>query len=181
MCILIHTTGHEFQAVFLCTADYKKASGFISNPTKSLLTPGIFNTVLSRSRSLVVAVGNPFMLLDLEERMQHGGKKCWREYLRLCLTDGTITFSEEILNSESVMEKLARRVGIELPPRKSSSDSSISYERKVVKKSLSEASASSKKEQSHYKSAVTVYRKVPHHSAGTHGVSASSKSFYKKY
>lgn len=111
--------------MFLCTNDYKDSSGLVTNPTKSLLTPEIFNTVLSRSRSLVVAVGNPFVLLETEEKMGHP-KKCWNEYLKLCLKDNTISFAENIKAVKSVVDSLAQKLHIQLPPKESRSDP-VSY------------------------------------------------------
>ena len=88
--------------------------GVISNPTKSLVTPRIFNTVLSRSKSLVVAVGNPFSLLKSEETLKHP-EKCWKSYLKLCLERKTLTFAESIIESGGkISGELGKIVGLTL-------------------------------------------------------------------
>ena len=60
-------TGHEFDAVFISTSEptVMLDGGLVSpsDPTKSISDRFVFNTVITRSRSLVVAVGNPFLLL----------------------------------------------------------------------------------------------------------------------
>ena len=53
------------------------------NPTKSICDQYVFNTIITRAQSLVVCVGNPFLLLSIESHT--GQKQCWREYLKRCL------------------------------------------------------------------------------------------------
>ena len=72
------------------------------NPTKSVCDQFVFNTVITRAQSLVVAVGNPFMLLKMEH---HNSKPCWREYLNLCAMHGTLIVSD-CVDSDTVRHKL---------------------------------------------------------------------------
>ena len=68
------------------------------NPTKSVCDRYIFNTVITRARSLVVSVGNPFLLLKTEKHMikKYGETgRCWTEYLKSCLQHGTLDVSIE--------------------------------------------------------------------------------------
>ena len=131
--ILFIYIGHEFQAVIISTLELIDEDGLSCNPTKSLLTPRIFNTTLSRSKSLVVAVGNPFSLLRAEEKMGHP-ERCWKEYLKLCLKKDTVLFPEEIHHADVYKDRLAARVGVYLekpntspwPPLKSQSSGSSS-------------------------------------------------------
>ena len=58
--------------------------GSSANPTKSVCDKFVFNTVITRAQSLVVAVGNPYRLFKIEE-MSPNGKGCWKEYMRQCL------------------------------------------------------------------------------------------------
>ena len=84
--------GHEFRAVFLSTCEPLEQDGRSKDPLKSLCNPYVFNTAISRAKSLVVTVGNPFMLLKIEEIM--GSRRhCWKEYLKMCLKKGTVFFS----------------------------------------------------------------------------------------
>ncbi len=107
----LFTVGHEFQAVFLSTLEHLNSNGESSNPTKSLVTPRIFNTVLSRSKSLVVAIGNPFSLLKLEDTMGHS-EKCWKKYLKLCLEKNSITFDTEVQARHDIKKEIGSLVGV---------------------------------------------------------------------
>ena len=83
--------GHEFQAVILSTFEPLKRDGTSSNPTKSLTNPKIFNTAISRSKSFVVAVGDPFSLLKAEKQFP---EHCWKNYLKECLKNDSVFFPE---------------------------------------------------------------------------------------
>ena len=103
------TAGHEFRALFLSTAESTWRDGTTRNPTKSICDRFVFNTVLSRARSLVVCVGNPFVLLRMEMHMQkkYGDKgKCWSNYLRLCIEHGTLSVDEVGLSEQEKQESL---------------------------------------------------------------------------
>ena len=84
----LFATGTEYRALFLSTLEYTLSDGRVSNPTKSICDPYVFNTAITRAQSLVVSVGNPFMLLKIEGFMEqkYGLKaRCWREYLMRCI------------------------------------------------------------------------------------------------
>lgn len=87
------SVGHEFRAIFLSTSEPLEQNGSSMDPLKSLCNPHVFNTAISRAKSLVVAVGNPFMLLKIEETMK-SQECCWKEYLRICLKKDTVLFPE---------------------------------------------------------------------------------------
>ena len=83
--------GQEFQALFMSTAEPVDESGNTTNPTKSPCDPFIFNTVLTRAKSLVVVTGCPYALLDIEDHMVkiYGEKgKCWSNYMETCSENG---------------------------------------------------------------------------------------------
>ena len=48
----------------------------------------MFNTAITRARSLVIAVGNPFTLTKSEE-MLGSTFGCWREFISRCKKNGT--------------------------------------------------------------------------------------------
>jgi len=112
-CVLLyHTTwshslpslGREFRALFLSTSEPTDRDGATCNPTKSTCNRYVFNTAITRAQSLVVAVGNPFMLLRMERHMvqKYGEKgKCWSNYLKLCLDHGTLTVHDSLRVPES--------------------------------------------------------------------------------
>lgn len=80
--------------MILSTSEPTNADGSARDPTKSICNPFVFNTVISRARSLVVVVGNPYVLLRKEQHMvrQYGEKaKCWSNFLKLCFDNKTFT------------------------------------------------------------------------------------------
>ena len=81
--------GREFQAIFLSTAEPIDSNGLSMNPTKSPCGQYVFNTVITRAKSLVVCVGNPFILLSVEKRMNNE-RLVWKDYLRRCLIAKTL-------------------------------------------------------------------------------------------
>ena len=59
----------------------------------------VFNTTITRSQSLVVAVGNPFLLLHIQKCMKILYKQkavnCWSHFMRQCIEWNTFHFSDE--------------------------------------------------------------------------------------
>ena len=74
--------GEEFSAVFLSTAEPTDSQGAPIDPFKSICNEYVFNTVITRPQSLILAVGNPFILLQMGT---HFEKNCWMEYIRRCI------------------------------------------------------------------------------------------------
>lgn len=83
--------GHEFQAIILTTFEPVDEDGYISNPSMSVVNPKIFNTVISRAKSFVVAIGNPLLLLKAEKQFP---ECCWKSYLKMCLKHSSVFFPE---------------------------------------------------------------------------------------
>ena len=94
LCFVYHNIGREFQALFISTIEPLDASGRSTNPTKSLCDKYVFNTVLSRTKSLVVAVGNPYALLKTEEKM--GDYGCWKTYISHCIDNKTFYIPQTV-------------------------------------------------------------------------------------
>ena len=91
--------GHEFRAVLLNTFEPTWDNGTPLTESRSIVNPYVFNTVLSRAQSLVIAIGNPFMLLMMEEHTvrKYGERwRCWSHYLRVCLEHDTLTFDPSL-------------------------------------------------------------------------------------
>ena len=76
----------------------------------------MFNTAITRAQSLVVSIGNPFMLLKIERYMEqkYGFKaRCWREYLKRCIECKTFIVpvaqrsgNEKILDAEKQLQSM---------------------------------------------------------------------------
>ena len=88
-----YSTGQEFRALFISTSEPTKPNGETRDSTKSISDPHVFITAITRARSLVVAVGDPFMLLKREEHMvrKYGDRgHCWSLFLKACLDNKTV-------------------------------------------------------------------------------------------
>ena len=96
------SAGREYRAIFICTSEPVKPGCKSYDPVKSLCDQYVFNTVITRACSLVVAIGNPFRLMTIEEQAQVGdSKSCWLPYLYRCLQCQSLTLSF-ILNQKRV-------------------------------------------------------------------------------
>ena len=69
----------------------------------------MFNTALTRAQSLVVVAGNPFQLLKVESTM-NDPVGCWEEYLRRCITHGTLIVPSRVGNSDNVLDRLKQLI-----------------------------------------------------------------------
>ena len=76
--------GQEYTCLFISTVESLQQSGRPFDVLKSVCHPAIFNTVITRSKSLVVAIGNPLVLMMCEATMDEQ-KWCWREFITRCM------------------------------------------------------------------------------------------------
>lgn len=105
--------GREFLALFLSTSEPTNTDGSTSNPTKSLCDRFVFNTALTRAKSLVVAAGNPFLLLKTEQHMvtKYGDKgKVWSNYLKRCLDHNSFTIPTSLDVPESHVKSIKSKL-----------------------------------------------------------------------
>lgn len=72
----------------MSTIENLESTGRPFDVLKSFCHPAVFNTAIARSKSLVVAVGNPLLLM-LSESTINKPKWCWREYISRCLNNKT--------------------------------------------------------------------------------------------
>ena len=79
--------------------------GSTFDPTKSICDQYVFNTVITRAKSLVVCVGNPFLLLSIEKSTP-GSIHCWREYIKRCLETSSLKLTPQCYEAdESVVQE----------------------------------------------------------------------------
>ena len=108
---LLTFTGVEFRAIFISTLEVTKENGSSLDPTKTICDKFIFNTVISKAQSLVVCVGNPFLLFSIENCTPNYGKyeapiHCWREYVKRCLeTDSFRLASQNYEINQSILQQ----------------------------------------------------------------------------
>jgi hypothetical protein len=91
--------GLEYRAVFLCTSEPVIDDFKPFDPVKSLCDPRVFNTIITRSQSLVIAFGNPFRPMKIEEQMPEGDKQCWLSYFQRCWENNSIAISNSLNRS----------------------------------------------------------------------------------
>ena len=93
----------EYDTLFLSTTEPishdTDGNPKISDLSESLSNPYVFNTAISRARKLIVVVGNPILLLRIEKNViekEFGENmaKCWSNYLKYCLENGTFVFND---------------------------------------------------------------------------------------
>ena len=103
----------------MSTTEPVDASGNTTNPTKSPCDPYVFNTLLTRSKSLVVVVGSPLTLLKIEDHMEklYGGRsRCWSSYLRKCWDNNTFIIPPELNSDEKLCHQFKLQLKAELQP-----------------------------------------------------------------
>ncbi|CAI8034252.1 Probable helicase with zinc finger domain [Geodia barretti] len=101
--------GQEFRALFISTSEPTTPDGETRDATKSISDPAVFITAITRARSLVVAVGNPFMLLRREEHMvkKYGDRgHCWSHFLKACIDNGTLSVYHSSESRSALLEKM---------------------------------------------------------------------------
>ena len=92
---VIFTIGREFRAVFISALEGTTESGAAFNPAISICDRYVFNTIITRAQSLVVCVGNPFLLLSIEAHSGQEHMQCWKEYLKRCLEVSSLKISPQ--------------------------------------------------------------------------------------
>ena len=98
--------GREFQCVFLSTAEPTTAEGASKNPTKTPCSQYVFNTALTRAKSLVVCAGNPFLLMKIEKKTKNTDiQPFWAEYIRRCMENDTFITPESLQVSHDDCQK----------------------------------------------------------------------------
>ena len=97
--ICVHV-GQEYDSLYISTSEPTQDSGETLNPTKSIADPLVFNTALTRARSLIISFGNPYLLLSIEKHMNlkyKGRGRCWSQLIKLCLQRGTLIIPGSVI------------------------------------------------------------------------------------
>lgn len=107
--------GKEYKVLLLSTSEPMTEKGATANPTKSLCNPYVFNTAITRAQSLVVSVGNPFLLLKMEENMTKHPEykeigKCWSNYFKCCLENGSMEIASSLDICEEMKEEIFMKI-----------------------------------------------------------------------
>ena len=95
--------GREYHSLYISTSEPTWEDGNTRNPTKSICDPFVFNTAITRAKSLVVSFGNPYLLLATEKHMvqKYGSVgKCWSTYIMECLMRGSFIIPDGVIKVE---------------------------------------------------------------------------------
>lgn len=76
--------------MFLSTVEPTDEDGNPHDPVRSISNELVFNTIMTRARSLIYCVGNPFVLCKLGEKYE---ANCWFAYLQRCVQCETLQFA----------------------------------------------------------------------------------------
>ncbi len=83
------------------------------NRTKTLSDRYVFNTAITRSQSLVVVVGNPYLLMKGEDNVgdtynSQQNPKCWSHYLQRCIESRSFELSETIKRTSEIEQQIIK-------------------------------------------------------------------------
>ena len=76
--------------MFLSTVEPTNEQGEPFDPVRSMSNDLVFNTIVTRARSLIYCVGNPFTLCQIGEKYS---VNCWKSYLQRCVQCETLQFA----------------------------------------------------------------------------------------
>ena len=100
-----YSVGREFEAVFVCTAEPVNKDYSPSDPVKSMCDRYMCNTIITRPKSLLVAVGNPFRLRKIEQKMAEENPVCWSEYIYQCWERDSLLLSATLRENIGACKK----------------------------------------------------------------------------
>ena len=109
--MLVNDTGQEFDVLILSTVESVYSTGRPFDPLKSFAHPAVFNTAITRARSLIVAVGNPFTLKKCECAIQ-GSSRCWNLFISTCEKNETFLSKQPAASSRVVRNERRTRDGM---------------------------------------------------------------------
>ena len=83
--------------MLISTSESLESSGRPFDLLKSFCHPAVFNTAITRARSLVVAVGKTLVLM-MSEAIMDEPKWCWREFITRCLQNSAFVIPDRLKN-----------------------------------------------------------------------------------
>ena len=117
--------------MFLSTAEPTNEKGEPFDPVRSISNDLVFNTIVTRARSLIYCVGNPFTLCQIGEKYP---VNCWKSYLQRCIQCETLQFVPSSKMSPKEAEIAAKEVqSIVFPHRVIDEANAVSLTREVDK------------------------------------------------
>lgn len=87
-----HFPGQEFSAVFLSTHEPTDRNGYPRDLVRSVCNEYVFNTIITRAKSLIYATGNPFLLHHMGKAFKNN---CWAEYIQRCIQCQTLILPQQ--------------------------------------------------------------------------------------
>lgn len=135
--------GQEYQTVVLSTTEALNQDGSSLDATKSFCDPYVFNTVITRAKSLVIAVGNPFILLNLEkffvrEYGEEHNAYCWSTYLDLCMKNESFHVDSRLALTEENKSKLLGEIRAKIADSQQKKMEKLEKENKELKQQVQE-------------------------------------------
>lgn len=100
--------------MFLSTHELTNKDGKPCNTVRSICNEYVFNTVITRSRSLLFAVGNPFLLLKM---CSHFKVNCWAEYIQRCILCQSFCLLEAPESKEEDLPQMMSTLTKEVLPK----------------------------------------------------------------
>ena len=87
--------------MFLSTHEPTDCNGYPRDLVRSVCNEYVFNTIITRARSLIYATGNPFLLHHMGKAFE---KNCWAEFIQRCIQCQTLILPQQ--NTEARRKEL---------------------------------------------------------------------------
>ena len=117
--------------MFLSTVEPTNEKGEPFDPVRSMSNDLVFNTIVTRARSLIYCVGNPFTLCQIGQKYS---VNCWKSYLQRCVQCETLQFVPSSKVSDKEAGIAAKEIqSIVFPHRVIDEAHAVSLTRKVDK------------------------------------------------